>query len=411
LNGSSTSPSALPPARAREAEPRSEPGQAELGLHFPVSPGAHPQPASRTPSAALAALIVFTLAIGSGCAKQSDGEEAAQDPELVVNSKEVVTVSTQRVESGITFSGELRPMEIVEIKAKFDADLDAVLVREGQRVRRGTSLARYRRGEIEDEGKAAAAEVTAARAALVAAENAARRTRKLLEAGAAAPQDLESAEAQLEAARARLEAAEARRNVASDHAIDLDVPSPLDGWVSRVLVHGGDRVAIGDPMLTLVDTSELELSATTPAEALAQVTVGTEIAFEVDAFPGERFTGAISRINPTTEPGTGQIRLYTRLPNPEGRLVGGLFATGRVVVEAKDDALAAPVSVLRQEGDETVVYALNGGHARRVPVHLGLRDQGAGTVELIGDLAPGDSLLLGILPGVRDGIRVRRLGH
>lgn len=356
------------------------------------------------------ALALFiALYLGAGCAKQSEGEEAANDPELVVNAKEILTVTTRRLESGITFSGELRPAEVVEIKSKFDADLDAVLVREGQRVRRGTSLARYQRGEIEDQWKTAEAEFTAAKAALVAAENVARRTKKLLEAGAAAPQDLETAEAQLTASKAQLEAAEARRNLASEHATDLDVPSPITGWVSRVLVHGGERVAIADPLLTLVDTSELELSATVPAEALSKIAIGTEIAFHIDAFPDERFVGTISRINPTTEPGTRQIRLYARLENQDGRLVGGLFATGRVVEEVKEDALAAAVSVLRQEGDETVVYALGGGRARRVPVRTGLRDEQTESVELLGDVAEGDSLLLGILPGVRDGIRVRIL--
>lgn len=360
---------------------------------------------------ALLATALLMAFLGAGCAKQSEGEEAQQEPELVVNAEEILTVANQRIESGITFSGELQPFEIVEIKAKFDADLEAVLVREGQRVRRGTSLARYQRGEVEDQWKAAEADFAAAEAALAAAENVARRTKKLLEAGAAAPQDMETAESQLTAARAQAEAAEARKNLAADHNTDLNVPSPIDGSVSRVLVHGGDRVAIADPLLTIVDTRVLELSATIPADDLSEIAIGTEISFQIDAFPEERFLGTISRINPTTEPGTRQIRLYARLENPDGRLVGGLFATGRVVVDVKENALVAPVSALRQEGEETVVYELENGQARRAVVQIGLRDEESGSIELLGDLSAGDSLLTGILPGVRDGIRVRISGN
>ncbi len=257
---------------------------------------------------------------------------------------------------------------------------------------------------------AAEAGLLSARAALLAAENVARRTRKLLEAVAAAPSDLEAAEAQLKAAQAQVESAAAQRNRAAEYAEDLAVPSPIDGWVSSVLVSGGARMAIGDPLLTVVDTRVLELSATVPSEALASVAIGTEISFSIDAFPGERFVGQVARINPTTEPGTRQIRIYTRIENHDGRLVGGLFATGGVGAASADPAGAAPVGVLRQEGTETVVYRLQGGRAERLPIAPGLRDEGNGWVELKGEIAPGDSLLVGILPGVRDGVRVRRNG-
>ncbi|MBK8230219.1 MAG: efflux RND transporter periplasmic adaptor subunit [Candidatus Eisenbacteria bacterium] len=365
--------------------------------------------ASGATFARLLPVLTLLLAI-SACGRRTTPESARSEPTLVINRTEIVLVESRRLESGVTFSGELKPGESVDVKAKFDGDLLAVRVREGERVRKGQSLGTYRRGEVEDQAKAAEAGLLSARAALLAAENGARRTRKLLEAGAAAPSDLEAAEAQLKAAQAQVESAAAQRNRAAEYAEDLAVPSPIDGWVSSVLVSGGARMAIGDPLLTVVDTRVLELSATVPSEALASVAIGTEISFSIDAFPGERFVGQVARINPTTEPGTRQIRIYTRIENHDGRLVGGLFATGRVVAASADHAVAAPVGVLRQEGTETVVYRLQGGRAERLPIAPGLRDEGNGWVELKGEIAPGDSLLVGILPGVRDGVRVRRNG-
>jgi len=323
----------------------------------------------------------------------------------------VVRAETRRLESGVSFTGELSPVEVVDVVAHFDGDLEAVLVREGQAVRRGQPLARYKPRDVKDAWQAADAELQSARANLDVAQNAERRARRLLEAGAAAPSELEATEAGRRAAEAQVRSAEARVNKASEDSVRLDVPSTTTGWVSKVHVHAGSRTAIADPIVTLVKTDTLELSATVPAEALGRVQRGTPIRFHVDAYPGEVFSGSIDRLSPTTEPGTRQVRIYMRLPNPGRRLVGGLFASGRVVDASKERATAAPLAALRQEGAEQVVYRLQGGVAQRLPVRTGLLDEEAGVVEVLGSVGPGDSLLTGVLPGLRQGVRVRVLGN
>ena len=67
------------------------------------------------------------------------------------------------------------------------------------------------------------------------------------------------------------------------------------------------------------------------------------------------------------------------------------------------------MSVLRREGPDQVVYRLRAGRAERIPVQTGLLDEAAGVVELIGQVGAGDSLLTGVVPGLRDGVPVRVL--
>lgn len=362
-------------------------------------------------SGAAGLAVTLLLALSAGCAREAAESRATQEASTVlVSASEVVEAQKQDLESGIPFTGELQPAEVVEVVARFDGDLEKVLVREGQAVRRGQSLAVYAPRDVKDAWQAADAEVQAAQAGLIAAQNGERRAQRLLDAGAASPSDLEAAKAQRTAAEAGLRAAEARRNRATEDQERLDVPSPIVGSVSKVVVHSGDRTAIGDRMFTVVDTNTLELSATVPSEALGRVRPGAPIRFRLDSFPGETFEGKVDRVNPTTEPGTRQVRIYMRLPNPDGRLVGGLFAIGRVVDQSKSGATAAPVSVLRQEGSEKVVYAVKDGAARRIVVTTGLADEQSGVVELIGDVSPGDNLLTGVLPGIRDGVAVQILG-
>lgn len=353
------------------------------------------------------AAVLLLLGNLPGCGRNKAQSTGAEEAALLVSANNVVTVSTRRLESGVTFSGELVPIETVNVNARYDGDLERVYVLEGQAVRKGQPLAIYAERDIRDQLATAEAHFVAAQAALTATENNERRTRKLFEAGAAASRDLEAAEAQRTAAKALLDAATAARNQAQENAEELEVPAPISGWVSHVYVHAGDRTQTGDQLVQIVDTSTLELSATVPSEALPRIVPGAEIEFTVDAFPGEVFTGHIDRVSPTTEPGTRQMRVFMRVPNSSSRLVGGLFATGLVIEQVRENAVSAPVAVLRKEAAEQVVYRVKAGLTQRVVVKQGLLDEQVGMVELVGEVAPGDTLLTGVVPGLRAGERVR----
>ncbi len=368
----------------------------------------------RTPLSTGSLLLLLaagaSLIVSAGCARErAESKGATEAAAVLVNASEIVRVESRTLESGVSFTGELVPAQIVEVNARFDADLDRVLVREGQPVRRDQPLAVYRPRDIEDRMRAAEAQLLAAQAGMRAAENAEKRARRLFEAGAASASDLEAAEAGRTAARAALDQAEAMRNTAREDVVRLDVPSPIHGAVSQVHVHGGDRTVSGDPLFQIVDTDTMELSLTVPSEALARVRPGTPIRFRVDAYPGEMFEAKVSRVNPTTEPGTRQLRVYARLPNPGDKLVGGLFASGRVVDQVREGVASAPIVALRNEGTQQVVYRLRGGRAERVPVEVGIVDEEGRVCELVGALAVGDSLLTGVLPGLRDGVPIQVL--
>ncbi len=352
--------------------------------------------------------IAFLVFLAPACARrQADPDKAAGASAILVNAADVVRADSRRLESGTSFTGEIAPVAVVEVVAHFDGDLDNVLVREGQKVRRGEALARYRPVDVQDALDTAGAQLMAAKANLAAADNNQRRAERLLDAGALAPSDLEAAKSNRAAAEAQVDAAVAAANHAKDNVVKLDVPAPISGGVSAVFVHRGSRTAVGDRLFTLVDTDTVELSATIPSEALGRVRIGSLIRARLEAFPDLLIEGQVDRINPTTEPGTRQVRIYTRIPNPSGRLVGGLYASGRVIDQVHEQALAAPVSALRKEGTEQVVYRLKNGRAVRTPIEPGLIDEEAAVVELKGQLSPGDSLLSGVVPGLKDGVPVR----
>jgi RND family efflux transporter MFP subunit len=346
-------------------------------------------------------------AIGCGRSPEAGNGDATA---LIVAPDRVARAEVKRLEAGVPFTGELRPNLSVTVKAQIDGDLEAVLVREGERVRAGQPLARYEPGDTRDRHVTAEADLLAARSAAIAAQGDLRRIERLLKAGAASPSELEMAQAASEAAAARERLAEAAFNRATDDLARLDVPSPFAGEVSQRLVHPGDHVAIGDPLVQIVDTETLELAATIPADALARVRTGSPVRFQVDAFPDRVFSGEVARVNPVTEPGTRQVQIYARLANKDRALVGGLFASGRVIDTTVESAIAVPIAALRQEDGMSAIYVLRGGKTVRVPVTTGLADEAAGLVQVKGELAAGDSLLVGSVPGLKAGLDVRLSG-
>jgi membrane fusion protein, multidrug efflux system len=176
--------------------------------------------------------------------------------------------------------------------------------------------------------------------------------------------------------------------------------------VSRRAVSGGDVVQPGGEMFTIVDPTTMRLEATVPAAQLSAIKVNSPVSFSVSGYPDRAFTGKITRINPTADPTTGQVRVVVSIPNSGNNLVGGLFAEGRVASERRN-ALVAPTGAVDVTGIKPFVIRLKDGKVERVEVELGLRDEESERVEIKNGLTPGDTLLTGAARGISPGTPLR----
>jgi len=171
-------------------------------------------------------------------------------------------------------------------------------------------------------------------------------------------------------------------------------------------VQGGDRVKSGDPMFRIVNTAELEFAASVPAEYAPQVKAGAPVTLDLSGFPHGAITGRVARVNATTDASTRQVQVYVRVANGDGRLVGGLFATGAIVTTESREAVAVPASAVHDEGQQRYVYAVARGRIERRIVDTGVRDQARDLAEIRSGLAAGDSVIVGAIEGLTPGQRV-----
>lgn len=329
----------------------------------------------------------------AGHATQKNG--AAPAAEALLAPSDVAVARTADLAAGVPVSGTLAPGLEARVTSPFDDVLVEVSGREGQKVARGDVLARYRPGAVE-------ADAASARAALKSAQADYERMKNLFAEGAVSQRDVESAEAGWRAAQAA-EAVAARR------LSDAVVRAPFAGTIATRSVQTGDRVGAGDPLFVIADTRELEFEATVPSEHVAQVRPGAPVRLSVSGASGG-IEGRVARVNATADPATRQVKVYVRVPNGSGRLVGGLFASGQVLTRQARAALAVPAAAVRDAGSEPWAFVVEGGKLAKRSLRTGVRDESHDLVEVLEGLKAGETVVTGTLAGLAEGQAVRVAG-
>ena len=228
----------------------------------------------------------------------------------------------------------------------------------------------------------------------------------LEKAGAIAEREVERARNTLQGAQTQLTIARAQLANLQKQLDKASVQAPFAGVVAQRQVSGGDVVSPGTAMFTVVDPGSMQLEAAVSADQLSQVRVGMPIQFKVTGYPNRTFTGRITRVNPTADPTTRQVKIAAAIPNAGNTLVGGLFAEGRVSTETKTSPVVL-LSAVDERALRPTVVRLRNGKIEKVEVVLGIRDASTETVEITSGLAPGDTVLLGAARGISIGTPVK----
>ena len=129
--------------------------------------------------------------------------------------------------------------------------------------------------------------------------------------------------------------------------------------------------------------------------------------FTLDAYGTQVFRGRVARIDPTADPGTRQVGVYVRLPNPEQRIVGGQYARGRIETGSGSSNVVIPESaVANRTGDSAQVFVVVGNKLARRTVQTGVRDEASGTIAVLSGIQAGERVLLNPSNDIVDGASV-----
>jgi len=351
------------------------------------------------------AAIAAALLVTSACGGAQAPPPPPADTTLTLGPLDVARAERTTISSGIVLTGSLNPYQEVEVRAQVPGVVTDMRVDRGQPAKKGQQMATIQAQGIRSQAASADAQIAGAESNVSLARRRFESADMLFKRGAVAELDYEAAKSQLEAAEAQLAATRAQAAGSRESAARTTIEAPIDGDVSRRSVSEGEAVQPGQTLFTLVNTDYLELAGQVPVDAAVRVRVGQPVEFTLDAYPDQLFRGAVARIDPTADPATRQVGIFVRLPNQSRKLVGGLFATGRILTGSDRDAIVVPLDAVRGSGDARYVWAIEDGTLRRVPVELGIRDEAKGVVEVTSDLSAGTVVVIG--PGeMREDARV-----
>ncbi len=281
-------------------------------------------------------LLAFTLlaACDGGEEKKSGLPPAGAAPSIPGPPPKPGTVASpgtpgapaQVASSANRFVATALPKHSAELGPRMSGTLTAVMVEEGDHVKKGQQLFR-----LDSRGtKLGVAQAeTALQGATIARDNAQReleRQRVLAEKGTISAAVLERAEAAFNSATNGISAAEVAVSMARRTTNDSAVTSPIDGVVARKLKSVGETVTMMPPTTVLViqDQSVIELRARIPEATLKHVKEGELITAHFTAIDVTR-EAKVVRIQPTVDPMTRTIEIVADVDNKDNLLRPGMY--------------------------------------------------------------------------------------
>ena len=363
---------------------------------------------SRTSRTVLTALLLGTLGIGSGCGKSNTaahrpGSEAPQGSAAVT----VVKPERRTLRHAIDQPAHVEAFEETPLVVRIAGYIQKVNVDIGDRVRQGDILAELHVPEMEVELKQkealvrqADAELKLAKDSIPLAEADFKRTKSQAERFAKVGNSVldrenieetqygfEASKAKLEMARSEVGVKEVRLAVAKenrDYAWTMlqygKVRAPFDG----VIVHRPRNVCTGhflqpgtgpaaQPVFVVARTDTVRVFAEVPEIETMYVSDGCPARVRVQSIKNQEFAGKVTRSSWSLDAKARTLRVEIDLPNPEGRLRPGMYAT--VSLDAAfPDRLTLPASAVAVQGGQMVCFQVEDGKLRCVPVQVGLRD-------------------------------------
>jgi len=240
------------------------------------------------------------------------------------------------------------PKHSADLSPRMSGSITAVMVEEGERVKKGQLLFRL-------DARASRLGIAQAEAALQGAtigrDNAQReleRQQRLAQSGTISAAVLERAEASFTTASNGIEQAEVMLSMARRNSGDSSVASPIDGVVTKKLKNVGETVTMMPPTVVMVvqDQSVIELRARIPESALKTIREGQTITAHFSALELAR-SATVVRIQPTVDATTRTIEIVADVANADNLLRPGMYVEVELAPPAAEPVVAdaaAPAS-------------------------------------------------------------------
>jgi membrane fusion protein (multidrug efflux system) len=294
-----------------------------------------------------------------------------------------VTAATQTWQPEVQAVGSLRAVNGATLSLEVGGVVDRIDFKSGDDVKAGQVLLQLRADD--DTAKLAALDASAALAQVNYD-----RDQRQLRAQAISQAVVDSDNFTLKNARAQ---AEEQRAVVAKKTLR----APFAGHLGIRAVDLGQYLNPGTAVVTLQALDPLFVDFTVPQQALSRVAVGQAVVAKVDTFPDQTFQGTIIAVNPTVDTDSRNVQMRASLPNPDHRLLPGMFATIDISAGTPEQHITLPQTAITYNPYGSTVYLVEKkGVAASGQTQLVARQSFVTTGETRGDQV---AVLTGVKPG------------
>lgn len=302
--------------------------------------------------------------------KHTDEKEHAEIPKIIKLTPEVTTnanISVQpaekrRLAATVDLNGQVvaDPDHIAQLGARVTGRVVKVLVREGDAVKAGQTVALVSSPELARRR----ADYAAMGAKAIAARKNATRLRSLVAQRLGSDQDALAAEADAAALEAERDAAAQMIRsmgvplVAEGDASLLVLSSPIAGQVVQRDAVPGQMVEPNHTLATVADLSRVWFQAQLFEKDLAQIAEGATAEVRLNGYPDKVFKARVARVASQVDPQARTLTARLSVEDPDQRMRLGLFGKARISIAEQEveERVVVPLSAITDIGGRKVLF-------------------------------------------------------
>ena len=327
-------------------------------------------------------ITVILFALLQACSGSNDAGHKGKSPQKQVSTAVAVMRSIQVVE---TLPGTIQAQRSARIHNQQAGIVDKILAFQGDKVKKGSLLAKLDDKLLSAQRDKAHATLEQAKLDLTRAETLA--GTKLISEDALAQ------------ARTRFAIAQADAKLAQAQFDFSRISAPFNGVISERLFGEGDGLANQTHLYTLLDTQRLKAVVAVPEHLLSQLSLKQTAHISIDSASLQNIPGKIIRVSPALNEFTRQGEVEIEIsPVPAGMLPGQI---GQITLQGDQSSrLMIDFDALRHDTSGAYVYVLQVDKVKRMNVKTGIQQQGA--IEILQGINAGDSVVINGFTGLHD---------
>jgi RND family efflux transporter MFP subunit len=367
--------------------------------------------------------VLCAAVLTASCARGN--ATAEKPPESAGTGGNAIDVSTavaqgREVPVAVEVPGSFMADESSDVATDGSGVVAATPANVGDRVSRGTILARLDERDARlrlDQARAAVQQAEAAlgqaRERHRLAETTAARYAGLMKTGDVSrtvydqlTSEAETTRQAISTAEAALVDAKSRVALAEKAVADTTIRAPFDGFVTARTVTVGEYVAPGTKVATVMRLHPIKLRMQVPEVVAGQIRRGQTVTARVDALGGSVVTGRVTAVNAALDPATRAVMVEATAPNPEGTVRAEMFATARIELGKTEPGVFIPKSALLPDPNTNSyqAFVIEGDIARLRVLQIGGEDQQQ--VRVQSGIKAGETVATSALEQLFDGARV-----